>query len=204
MDISDNDIDNNDFYLLNNNCEDLNLIFNNLSLFNKTSFDFDNNYSFYPGSNPSQYKSNFNHCYACNKYMIISKNELPEFFKDNLEKKVNKKNLILMYRLFDECKFYIDFKSLIKFDKIISDIVPANNIVNSSEWRMTYETYFNQQGLNFIDYVKCSNCHYNFCPRHCQIAKFKHFKCISCNKFFDICNWCKSNYTDNLCFFCHY
>ena len=208
MDISDNDFFNDD-ELLNFNLDldldfDLNLIFNNLKLFNSNTLklDLDNNYSFYAGLHPSRYRDNFNHCYACNKYMLISRTELPEFFVNNLEKRINKKNIIIMYRLFDECNFYIKFNFLTKFQKIIKNITPANTFINSSEWKLIYETYFNQQGLNNLDYIKCNNCNYNFCPMHCDIARFKHFKCLLCRKNFDVCNWCKSNYAENICFTC--
>ena len=214
MDVSNNNINQDDefgdlsdladFELFNSNNDfDLNLVFNNLTTSTSNSIlELDNNYSFYAGLHPSKYRDNFNNCYACNKYMLISRTELPEFFVNNLEKRINKKNIIIMYRLFDECNFYIKFNFLTKFQKIIKNITPANTFINSSEWKLIYETYFNQQGLNNLDYIKCNNCNYNFCPMHCDIARFKHFKCLLCRKNFDVCNWCKSNYAENICFTC--
>ena len=95
--------------------------------------------------------------------MIISKDGMAEFFFNNLEKRVNKKNIIIMYRLVDECNFYVKYKLLLKFQKIIKNITPCNTIAHSSEWKLVYETYFNQQQLNNLSYTKCNFCNYNFC-----------------------------------------
>jgi hypothetical protein len=219
IDISDNhfediDLENCiDFYDINNNIyQDFNdeikectAIFNSLKIINTNQSDIldcDNNFSFYQGPFPSKYKDNFYHCYACNKKMIISKNELDEFFQNNLEKRINRKNLILMYRLFDECKFYIKFQFITKFDNIIKNIKTCCTYNGSSEWNMIYEMYFNQQGLDLFDYTYCNICNYKFCPKHCDIAKFKYFKCKNCSKNLNVCNWCKIGYEDNLCYIC--
>ena len=212
IDISDNDfneIDLENLVDLNNNEDVLEFtaIFNSLKIINSDNSNNSNNseynnFSFYQGPNPSKYRDNFYNCYACNKKLLISKYELNEFFENNLEKRVNRKNLILMYRLFDECKFYIKFNLLSKFDNILKDINSSNTFHNSTEWNLMYEMYFNQQGLNLGDYIKCNICLYNFCPKHCEIAKFKYFKCKHCKKNYNICNWCKNGYEDELCYEC--
>ena len=210
IDISDNqfeeiDLDNCiDFYKdFNDDIQECTAIFNSLKIINEnTNLECFNNFSFYQGPNPSKYRNNFYNCYACNKKMIISKNELNDFFYNNLEKRVNRKNLILMYRLFDDCKFYIKFELLTKFNKIIKNINSSNTFYGSSEWNLMYEMYFNQQGLELYDYVNCDTCHYKFCPKHCEIARFKYIKCKFCNKQLNICNWCKTDYKDDICFNC--
>jgi len=214
IDISDNDFEEIDLEncinLYDNTNYNLDIqectaIFNSLKILNTNDMvdlNINNNFSFYQGPNPSKYKDNFYECYACNKKMIISKYELKEFFYNNLEKKVNRPNLILIYRLFDECKFYIKFDYLRKFDNIVKNINPCNTFNGTSEWNMIYETYFNQQGLNLCDYVDCDLCNYKFCPLHCEIARFKYFKCMNCNKEINACNWCKTDYDDELCYEC--
>lgn len=200
-DISENNIelfiDNEELLELQNNFE---VIITNIK--KNAYIEFDNKYMFYQGENPTKYKENFYNCYACNKHLVLNYKELPEFFKNNLETRVNKKNLILIYRLIQNSTYYVKYNFIDKFKQIIQDIKPLYLLTNSPEYNIIYDIYFNQQNIDYTEYIKCSYCTYLFCPKHQQIAKFKHFKCIGCKKNLDMCNWCKYLFEDNLCIDC--
>ena len=196
------DYEEDDYVLFNSHGINLNLL--NTTINTNTNINsLDSRYKFLTGENHHSLKDNFYYCYACNKKLLICEQEYTNFFIDNIDKRKQKSNIIMLYRLYPPCITYITPIYVQKFNEITKNINTLLTFYGSSEWILLYEIYFNQPNLDHSVYMQCDLCEYEFCPKHQNIAPFKYYKCEKCKRNISLCNWCKNIYMNNTyCYVC--
>ena len=131
---------------------------------------------------------NFQFCHFCKYCVIFDSNEFKRFLENNLYKKINKKNMLMICRLLPNIYEHINYEYLKHYINIISKI-EISQPHSQESWMFLFRIYFVQENLTYNDYIKCLCCNKHFCPKHQEIAPFSHKKC-DCGKSIDLCNSC--------------
>jgi hypothetical protein len=147
--------------------------------------------------------NNFESCYACKNQLLFHESDIRKFLEKYLYKKVNRKMLNMVFRLFPKINEYINFDYYDKFRKIVFDLhFPIKNKeVNS--YSFIYQSHFYQDNLNEDSFVECLLCKNKFCPIHLKLICLKTDLC-KCNKHLQVCSFCCELFTvDDLCSVLH-
>ena len=72
--------------------------------------------------NFDNYINNFEYCYACKNQIIFNESDIQKFLERYLYKKVNKKMIFMIYRLFPKIIHYINFDYFKKYKSYIFEI----------------------------------------------------------------------------------
>ncbi len=150
-----------------------------------------------------KFVDNFEFCYACKNQLLFHESDIRKFLEKYLYKKVNKKMLYMVFRIFPKINEYINFDYYDKFRKIIFDLhFPIKNKeVNS--YSFIYQSYFYQDNLNEDSFLECLLCKNKFCPIHLKLISLKTDLC-KCNKHLQVCSFCFELFTvDDLCSVLH-
>jgi len=153
--------------------------------------------------NRDKFVDNFEFCYACKNKILFHESDIKKFLDKYLYKKVNKKMLYMIFRLFPKIIEYIHFDYFDKYRKIVFDLhFPIKNKeVNS--FSFIYQSHFYQDNLTENSYLECLLCKNMFCPIHAKLISLKTDLC-KCNKHLQVCSFCCELFTvEDLCSVLH-
>lgn len=161
------------------------------------------------GDNLLYYKNDSN-CWCCNNYIIIHHSNIDNFIKkyikdDNTDNKnnFNLKNkpssmlIKILYRLHPE---YFDVYDITKI-KYLNNL--TKSYLSEDSYSYIYDNYFKSSNNNFTcsECFTCTICKNNLCDKHMIFNPCITSKCKYCNKFWNICIWCRNdkliNFFDN-------
>jgi len=140
-----------------------------------------------------------NKCYCCKNYLIIhellqykfiekyKKNK--EFLDDNIPQQLPSKYIKMLFRLKPKL-----FSGLNLENYKYLDSLKYNYYINNDNLSFLFETYFYQPNISYDDYIICTICLKNYCPKHTILNEFFMKKCNCCSKYWNICAWCKNDY----------
>ena len=151
--------------------------------------------------NFDNYINNFEYCYACKNQIIFNESDIQKFLERYLYKKVNKKMIFMIYRLFPKIIHYINFDYFKKYKSYIFELNhPLHNI---DSYPFIFQIYFHQDNLTEKSFIQCRICRENFCPLHLKLISLKTDLC-KCNKHLQVCSYCCELFTiDYLCSIVH-
>ena len=139
--------------------------------------------------------NNFEFCNYCFHHILFNKKNSNDFLEKFLYKKINKKMIIMAFRLDPKLKDFVKFEYYNKIsDNFKGIVLPETNI---SFFNM-FEIYFFQENLTKDSFEKCVFCNKSYCPLHLKIAPFKSIKCDDCSKEIVICNECYHTKSKNI------
>lgn len=150
-----------------------------------------------------KYVDNFEFCYGCNNQILFHKSDITNFLDKYLYKKVNKKMIYMIFRLFPKIIEYINFDYYDKYRKIVMELhFPLKNIKDNS-YCFIYQNHFYQDNLTENSYLECLLCKNFFCPIHLKLISLKTDLC-KCKKHLQVCSFCCELFTiDDLCSIFH-